>query len=126
MAVGDVFEILHDKDKKEFKLKPSVGLKTKWASSSDYFDLSLENISSGDTDLCGFIVINTTQHMGNQFGHGKQHGILIKAKPNSEDIKIIWSALPLANKDRKDKKDRTDVCKILEGEYHGGRAHASN
>ena len=124
LASGDTFTVERNITGKEgIKLRPSPPLRAKWGLADDV-TLSIETTPSGDA-LCGFVSLETPAHSGMLYGHGQQHGILLKVQ-QPDRIKIIWSALPLAKGVPKDKKAKTDKCKDLEKLHHGGTAHARN
>lgn len=123
MKDGDTFTVERNINGKGIKLKPAPLLRTKWSDTDD-FPLTIEG-TAGDSALCGFVVLETPEHSGMQYGHGQQHGILLKVQ-QPDRIKIIWSALPLAKGNLKDKNTRSKKCKELEKLYHGGIAHAKN
>jgi hypothetical protein len=129
MKKYDMFEIQKDnEDTNKFKFIPKdnpnnpddpKSLKNRWKGTV----IELEaGHGSKSFDLCGFIDIDTTEHKGNQYGHDKTHGILVKAVSPGPDekpkVRIIWSALPLKSKN-------AENCNKLEKRFHGGMAHAS-
>jgi len=123
MKSGDTFTVERNVTGKGIKLKPSPPLRAKWSLTDDV-PLTIEG-TAGDSALCGFVMLETPEHSGMQYGHGQQHGILLKVQ-QPDRIKIIWSALPLAKGNPKDKNTRSVKCKQLEKLYHGGIAHAKN
>ncbi|MBT8055046.1 MAG: hypothetical protein KJN69_14220 [Gammaproteobacteria bacterium] len=125
MEKHDVFEISSvSEDGKKFKITPKdnpnipndpESLKKRWNGT----EISLD--SGYGEGLCGFIDFDTDEHKGNKYGHDKTHGILVRAMEPEDGkarVEIIWSAIPLQNKDKK-------LCKELEKRFHGGMAHAS-
>ena len=126
MKKYDLFEIESDTFKMIPKDNPNDpddpnSLKKRWKGVE--IDLNaVPGSKEGETDWCGFIDIDTTEHRGNQYGHDMTHGILVKAMPpypnGKPRVQIIWSALPL-------QKKNNENCKKLEKRFHGGMAHAS-
>jgi len=121
MASGDTFTVERNVTGAGIKLTPSPGLRSKWSLTNDV-PLTIEEIA-GVSALCGFVMLETVEHSGMQYGHGQQHGILLKVQ-QPDRIKIMWSALPLAKEVPNDKKTKTKKCKDFEKLHHGGVAHA--
>lgn len=124
MQKDDEFTISEETadEKKVYKIKPSVKLKKDWHAADDTFEMISVKIS-GDTVLCGFVDIDSSEHTGNKYGHDKTHGFLMRAMPpdpetGNERVEIIWSALPLKNK-------TPENCNNLKKRFHGGMAHAT-
>ena len=124
MQEGDVFHIDKvDGTKPVFKIRPSDDLKGRWGNGNiQAIDLTA-NGGPDQEGYCGFVDIDTTVHMGNQYGHDKTHGILV-VPVKANQVKIIWSALPIKTKDQGGEK-RAENCGNLNKRFHGGMAHAS-
>lgn len=118
MSNGDTFTVERKGGVKNIKLKPSLPLRMKWGVAPDV-PLTIEVMTAGDSALCGFVMLDTDKHSEMQYGHGQQHGILLKVQ-KPDRIKIMWSAFPLK------KNAQSNKCNDLEKLHHGGVAHATN